>query len=371
MKKKLFVLPLIILLSFILVLGSSMISYGDGIKVAASGTATGTASRTSTSTIEGQGVTFFDSELVRALNKELGQDPDSKITELQLKSITSLDLSSKNISNISGLEYCTNLKELNISHNNIVDFKPLANLRRLEYLDISYNYLASLKIEERCYSGSIDLYCLNGLLNLKVLKAKSAAISDVSFMSNMAKLEQVNLSENYILDISPLLYILEHDSIKSLDISNQYVMSGEIIKTKSETIDLKCDIGCINNKPEISDLSCGKYMKDKNCIRVNANEIFKNYPTEGMITYKFKDPSKYTGKDFEFNGRVLYYVFLDDTSTATPASTATVTSKIAKVVKTDKKNKAVKTSDSNKIPYCLGIAGLSLGTIILAKKKFM
>lgn len=375
MKKKIIVLPITLLLSLVLLLGNNLVVYAEESSTATS----------SVNVNQDEYADIFDKELRSALNEVLGQDSDSKIKVGQLEKLTSLKLRYKNLKDIQGLQYCTNLKELDLSHNDICDFKPISKLKKLEKLDISYNYFSSFDKSVRWYYGYIDVNCLGELNNLKVLNAKSSAISNVDFLYNMKKLEEVDLSCNYISSIYALSDVVKLKSLKTLDISNQYINLIESKKPDNNgEIKVYPNIWLPSNSSNwvnISDVSYGKYSSQDRSITINAKEFFVDGYNE--LSYKFEDPDKYEGKEFKFDGEVIHHVFLETESEPTasePTATGTPrannsSNKITKPTKLTKTNKSTsklaKTSDSTNIFYYLGISGLSLGAIILAKKKFI
>ena len=133
-----------------------------------------------------------DANLRAAIEQELGLPSGALITEEDMRRLTSLDtLSTRGISNLTGLEYATNLKGLYLFDNAIVDISPLTGLTNLEVLELEYNAI-------------VDISPLTGLANLKVLHLFDNAIVDISPLSRLANLEVLHLSGNAIVDISPL-----------------------------------------------------------------------------------------------------------------------------------------------------------------------
>ncbi|MEG5160391.1 leucine-rich repeat domain-containing protein [Microcoleus sp. AT3-A2] len=63
----------------------------------------------------------------------------------ELLSLTKLDLSYSNISDIKPLESLTNLKQLDLNGNDISDIKPLESLTNLKQLDLNGNDISDIK----------------------------------------------------------------------------------------------------------------------------------------------------------------------------------------------------------------------------------
>ena len=73
-------------------------------------------------------------DLAAAVREALDLAPDAPITQEAMAELTYLDASSRDITNLTGLEYATNLTELWLRRNDIIDLTPLQNLRELSRL---------------------------------------------------------------------------------------------------------------------------------------------------------------------------------------------------------------------------------------------
>ena len=73
-------------------------------------------------------VSLPDANLRSAINQALGRNALDALNVGELGQLTSLTASSLNISNLTGLQYATNLKNLDLRNNNITDFGPVAGL---------------------------------------------------------------------------------------------------------------------------------------------------------------------------------------------------------------------------------------------------
>lgn len=92
------------------------------------GTATSTFSGSVSKNIiiDSPAVTIYDSNLKSILLNKLGKDQNYEIKAKDLSTITELNADDKNITSLSGLEYCTNLTSLSLKSNNISDIKELS-----------------------------------------------------------------------------------------------------------------------------------------------------------------------------------------------------------------------------------------------------
>ena len=116
-------------------------------------------------------VVFADENLEAAIRDALGKPAGEAITPAEMTGLTSLMFSSCwSITDLSGIEYCTNPTVLDLSVNQISDISPLASLTNLTWLNLRNNQL-----------------------------------SDISPLTSLTNLEWLNLSMNPISDISPLV----------------------------------------------------------------------------------------------------------------------------------------------------------------------
>ena len=71
-------------------------------------------------------VNIPDANLRRAVEAELGKAEGAEITEQDMLTLTSPNLRERGISDLTGLEFATNMDWLSISYNSISDLSPLA-----------------------------------------------------------------------------------------------------------------------------------------------------------------------------------------------------------------------------------------------------
>ncbi len=128
---------------------------------------------------------------LEALIRETIGKPEGDITDTDLQGITELVGSSRDIENLTGLEYCTNLTYLFLTRNQISDISSLANLTSLTSLVLSTNQIS-------------DISSLANLTSLTWLLLESNQISDISSLANLTSLTKLDLYKNQISDISSL-----------------------------------------------------------------------------------------------------------------------------------------------------------------------
>ena len=137
-----------------------------------------------------EGVNFPDPNLRSAVRAAIGK-PDGPIYPADLEGLTFLDASERNIANLTGLEYCTDLRYLFLLNNQISSISPLAGLTSLEHLFLGSNQLSNISP-------------LANLTNLVKLGLWENQISNIAPLANLTNLTELWLGGNLIIDISPL-----------------------------------------------------------------------------------------------------------------------------------------------------------------------
>ena len=178
-----------------------------------------------------QVVEIPDPNLERAIREELGLSSEVPVTQQDMLRLRKLHAEQRDITDLTGLEYATNLKSLILSWNQIVDFSPLSGLINLELLSLSSNPivdispLVNLIHLEALYLAGIDLTDITVLSNLTQLKVldlqRCIHIRDITPLSNLTQLTRLEMTGNRIADITPLANLTQLDELRIED--NQIV----------------------------------------------------------------------------------------------------------------------------------------------------
>ncbi|MYB02448.1 T9SS type A sorting domain-containing protein [Candidatus Poribacteria bacterium] len=139
-----------------------------------------------------QVVDIPDTNLRSALIETLGKTPDTPITVLEMESLKVLRANDRGISDLTGLEAASRLRELYLNHNAIADLSPLSGLNKLYRLELNHNETLS------------DLSPLSGLPNLNVLNIEHNVISDLSPLTELFTLHHIGMHHNIVEDLSPV-----------------------------------------------------------------------------------------------------------------------------------------------------------------------
>ena len=132
-----------------------------------------------------------DSNLRAAIAETLGKNPNAPITVEEMEGLGRLDARNRDIHDLTGLQFATNLIDLHLDNNEISDLSPIAGLINLRELSINRSLVS-------------DISPLRGLTNLTKLFLRRSQVSDLSPIAGLINLRSVSIRKNPISDISPL-----------------------------------------------------------------------------------------------------------------------------------------------------------------------
>ena len=158
-------------------------------------------------------VEFPDANLDAFIRDQIGK-PTGDIMASDLRGIWYMFAGSSSISDLSGLEYLTDLFVLELGGNSITDISPLANLTKLFYLTLGVNWISDVSpLAGITDLTTLDLYenlvrdirPLATLTNLTELYLFGNTIEEIDALADMTHLTQLELQDNQISDILPLV----------------------------------------------------------------------------------------------------------------------------------------------------------------------
>ena len=170
-------------------------------------------------------IEITDPNLERAIREEMGLPSEVPLTQLVMSQLTSLNAREKQITDLTGLEYATNVIHLNLGGNQISDLNPLSGLSQLQglalwanrvnsVLDLSpLSNLTELRILDITDSKISDVTPLANLVKLESLALGNVSIEDISPLSNLTQLKRLGLTSNRIVDISPLANLTQLEEL--------------------------------------------------------------------------------------------------------------------------------------------------------------
>ncbi len=157
-------------------------------------------------------IEIVDPNLRKAVESALGKESGDLITKAEMETLTELGIDGWNVSDLTGIEYAINFRNLQARDNSISDLSPLSKLDMV-WLVIPGNKIQDVSpLSEMVSLGELniggnqisDISALSNLTNLWWLFIDNNPISDISALSNLTKLTRLNLNHNQITDISAL-----------------------------------------------------------------------------------------------------------------------------------------------------------------------
>ena len=160
------------------------------------------------------GATITKGDMTRLRRLDARSADISDLTGLEFATnLTRLELGVNNITNISALSGLINLTWLGLDNNRITDVSALSDLTNLTSLGLSRNQIKSISALSDLtnltglklnFNNITDISSLRGLTNLTGLKLNFNNITDVSSLSGLTNLTGLELNFNNITDISSL-----------------------------------------------------------------------------------------------------------------------------------------------------------------------
>lgn len=185
-----------------------------------------------------------------------------------LTSLSSLDISRTEVTNINALSNLTSLSELDLSNTGVSDISALSNLTSLSELDLSN-------------TGVSDISALSNLVSMRILKLRNTKVSDISALSFLRNLEELDLSG---MEISELGSISKLKALKLLDLQNSITteipagfmdLGIEFRTEKEEYYTLSLDKGIFIHGLTLTDQPIEIFSKNRGLIRAFYREIDK------------------------------------------------------------------------------------------------
>ena len=164
-----------------------------------------------------------DPNLHAKIEEVLGKASGAPITKVEMATLIELDAGEASLTNLTGLEFATNLTYLYLFSNAISDISALARLTNLNRLDLGDNKISDISAVAGLTNliGLLlgrntiaDISVLSGLTNMRRLWLRANMISDISVLAGLTKLTELDLAENVITN---LWFLVENTGVGSGD----------------------------------------------------------------------------------------------------------------------------------------------------------
>ena len=262
-------------------------------------------------TIAAQTVNIPDTNLRAAIAEALGKAPGTRITRDEMATLTHFEAHNADISDLTGLEFATELEEIRCNNNSISDLSPLAGLTKLRVIEFRHNVIKGLTPVKKLlnldwlivpHNLISDISPLRWLVNLEGLDVGDNVISDFSPLADLIKLERVWMSENPRADLSPFAGLTSLRTYHSwgTPILNLSALAG---LPKLTRIDIcggaLSDISSLKGSKslrelylvgnEITDISPLVNLKGLTRLNLKHNEVSDLSPIEGLSNLTWLD----------------------------------------------------------------------------------
>ena len=185
-----------------------------------------------------------DTNLRAAIAEALGKSPNAPITVEEMEGLETLRARNRDIHDLTGLQFATNVNYLDLRDNQISDISTIASLIELRVLRLDSSNtqiseisdlspltgLTNLESLDFLFGNVSDLSPLAGLINLEYLHFTDGNVSDLSPLAGLINLESLGFSRNNVSDMSPLagLINLEHLNFTGNNVSDMSPLAGLI-----------------------------------------------------------------------------------------------------------------------------------------------
>lgn len=133
--------------------------------------------------VSAQLVEIPNPNLRKAIRETLALPDDIPLTQQEMLRLERLPAWNNEITDLTGLEHATFLRDLGLCGNQIHNLQPLSGLIRLEHLSLCANQIS-------------DISPLENLTRLRNLDFGLNQISDISPLRKLIELEKLNLDHN-------------------------------------------------------------------------------------------------------------------------------------------------------------------------------
>jgi Leucine-rich repeat (LRR) protein len=248
--------------------------------------------------------TNFEAKLI-ALN--LDDVADGKVLTLNINTLTSLNVSSSFIADLTGIEDFKSLTLLNCSNNSLTNLDLSKNIKltsvsasknnltnvdvsknlSITYLNFQKNKLANINISNNILLDHFDC-SYNNLISINV--SKNTLLTNFYCYNN--QITSLDVSKNIALDF----FMCHFNKLKAIDVSkNTELTIFDCLNNEIKSID-------ISKNPKIYEIACENnqltYLNLKNGNNVNFDKQFSNFVNNPSLTCIEVDDVNYSNANW-------------------------------------------------------------------------
>lgn len=258
------------------------------------------------------------------------------------KEISGIELNDVGITNLEGLEQCTQLYNLEASTNQITSLAPLAQCESLNYLDVSENCIDSLEGLENAnrlrnlYAAGnqiSSLAPLRGKTDITILDLSDNQLQSLEGCEGLIDLDQINVNYNQISDLdgianSTSLTVLQarKNMLDSIDLLNDRFTELETLDVaENQLTDIQAVSACTKlqifrtDENQLTSLHGLENKPELYAVSACQNQLTDISALQGMQTMQYVDLAKNQIVDITPLGAMTandLVVFLEDNQIA-------------------------------------------------------
>ena len=204
--------------------------------------------------VAGAGVDIPDPNLRAAIATILGKALGDPIAPSEMATLTEVNAKDASISDLTGLEFGTNLTALRLHDNHITDISVLSELTKLQGLWLSN-------------SNITDISALSDLIHLRELGLGGNNITDISALANLVDLTSLKLWNNSIADISSVENLTQ---LTRLHLHNNRITNISVLSGLTQLTELRLNR---NNITDLSPLVANTGLGNGDQVLLNDNPL--------------------------------------------------------------------------------------------------
>ena len=289
-------------------------------KTTTTATTTTTTAKEEITGLEINETNFPDPIFRQYVAEEFDLNCNSELSDKEIAYVTKIEVKSKGISDLTGIENFKNLSVLYCSHNNLTTL-DLSDCTDLRNLSCGHNQLTSLDVSKNtalsdlgCEYNQLTSLDVSGCIDLKQLSCYTNQLTSLD-VSNCSALTNLSCNDNQItsLDVSnnSALSFLQcrHNNLTSLDVSNNpelrfftcygnQLTSLDVSKNTALT-----NLGCSDNQLTSLDVSNNTALEFLNCSgnQLTSLDLSNNTALTDLYTYSNEYEITLTGKTFDLS----------------------------------------------------------------------
>ena len=225
---------------------------------------------------KGGEITIPDVNLRAVIEDSLNKARGEAITAAEMATLTRLEAPNSRIRDLTGIEYATELTVLNLGYvlansgrvnsNSISDLSPLSGLIKLTELNLFRNTIG-------------DLSPLSNLTELRVLDISgNSYISDLSPLSGLTRMKTLHLYTNDVSDLSPLTGMTD---LRWLDVSSNLIWDISPLSGLTELGGVALNNNAVSDFSPLSGLTRLRRVHSSNCDVSDLSPLVENAGLRG------------------------------------------------------------------------------------------